>query len=234
MRPRDSFNFLSSLPPLFLCFTPLTLASIPIAVRQPQDTTIIITKTASSTPSITPSSAPEFISTPKFKAAILNSTNTFRTQHNASSVVYNNTLAKFASSYLSSLSNCEFEHSGGSFGENLAIGCSDTVSGCVELWGNERDKYDFGNPGFDKETGHFTQLVWKNTTDVGCGRKWCGKKRWYLVCEYWPRGNILGQFDKQVETRLNLAPGRGFREVATMLKMLLGFWMGVTVLRMTG
>ncbi|KAM7190794.1 CAP domain containing protein [Naviculisporaceae sp. PSN 640] len=228
MRVRDCLNSFPLLSLLFLCLTSLTLATSPVAARQPQGTTIVITKTASSpSPPVTPSTAPEFISTPKFKAAILNSTNTFREQHNASSVAYNNTLAKFASSYLSSLSDCEFEHSGGPFGENLAIGCSDTVSGCVELWGNERDMYDFGNPGFDKATGHFTQLVWKDTTDVGCGRKWCGEKRWYLVCEYWPRGNILGQFEKQVEARVNLAPGRGLEKAMKVLTILLGFWIVV-------
>ena len=53
------------------------------------------------------------------------------------------------------------------------VGCSD-VTGCVDMWGNERDEYNFGHPGFEKKTGHFTQMVWKNTTDVGCGRKLCG------------------------------------------------------------
>jgi hypothetical protein len=39
------------------------------------------------------------------------------------------------------------------------------------MWGNERDKYDFQKAEFNKKTGHFTQLVWKGTTDVGCGKK---------------------------------------------------------------
>jgi hypothetical protein len=83
----------------------------------------------------------------------------------------------------------------------------------VEAWGNERDYYDFGKPtGFTEETGHFTQLVWQATSSVGCGRVDCGlnynhnhDKRdddddddgedaqgWYVVCEYWPPGNVIG------------------------------------------
>lgn len=92
---------------------------------------------------------------------------------------------------------CDFSHSGGPFGENLALGCNE-VTGCVELWGDEREQYDYDDPGFSEGAGHFTQLVWKNTTAVGCGSRLCGTRGWYLVCEYWPRGNIIGQFEEQV------------------------------------
>jgi len=36
----------------------------------------------------------------------------------------------------------------------------------------------------------FTQLVWKSSTSVGCGRMRCSTK-WIVVCEYWPKGNEL-------------------------------------------
>ena len=84
---------------------------------------------------------------------------------------------------------------GGPTGENLAAGFVN-VSASVEAWGLEREKYNFEEPGFSEETGHFTQLVWRGTTTVGCGRQNCngedGTPGWYVVCEYDPPGNVVG------------------------------------------
>ncbi|KAK7968079.1 uncharacterized protein PG986_002356 [Apiospora aurea] len=198
---------------------------------------VIITKTITSGPSeaaATASAAAEFTSADLFTSAILNSTNAYRDQHNASHLVWNRTLEDFANRYLGqvvsrSLSSqsdsnssttldskdslsrrggrCDFKHSGGPYGENLALGCSNATS-CVEAWGNERRDYDFGKGDFGESTGHFTQLVWKNTTSVGCGARMCGgdgnagdARGWYLVCEYWPRGNVIGQFTEEVQAQ---------------------------------
>lgn len=165
-----------------------------LASPQTQITTITITS-----PPSTPSNSPEYTSDPLFTSAILNSTNTYREQHSAANVTYNTTLSTFASTYLSSVQgSCTFAHSGGPYGENLALGYPDVVA-AVDAWGNERREYDFDHPGFTEQTGHFTQLVWKNTTAVGCGRVECGGgKGWYLVCEYWPRGNVEGEFGEMV------------------------------------
>ncbi|KAI7776483.1 Cell wall protein PRY3 [Diaporthe eres] len=178
------------------------------------------TITVTAPPSI-PSTAPQFTDTALFTSAILNSTNVFRSQHNASAVTWNTTLSAFASSYLASMgpespdsgSECDFAHSGGPYGENLALGCGE-VTGCVGLWGDEREQFDYDDPGFSKETGHFTQLVWKNTTAVGCGSRLCGTRGWYLVCEYWPRGNVIGQFAEQVGRQVSGTGGNGLSDDA--------------------
>lgn len=57
--------------------------------------------------------------------------------------------------------------------------------------------YDFERPGFSETTGHFTQLVWVRTQQVGCAIGVCpngvsvGTVTWrgkLYVCEYWPPG----------------------------------------------
>lgn len=41
------------------------------------------------------------------------------------------------------------------------------------------------------DVGHYTQIVWRDTREVGCaisqGRHWD-----VLVCRYWPAGNVIG------------------------------------------
>ena len=44
--------------------------------------------------------------------------------------------------------------------------------------------------------GHYTQVVWRNTTEIGCGVATCkeGALTWDIwICNYAPPGNIAGQ-----------------------------------------
>jgi hypothetical protein len=92
---------------------------------------------------------------------------------------------------------------GGSYGENLAQGyTSPTLA--IDGWANEESDYDYEKRKFTTEAGHFTQLVWKNTTAVGCGAADCDEVGWLLICEYSPRGNTIGAFGENVGK-----PGQG-------------------------
>ncbi|MCJ1234103.1 hypothetical protein MMC14_002061 [Varicellaria rhodocarpa] len=129
--------------------------------------TVVVTAAPSA-----PTNDPSYTSNSDFQNAILNSTNFYRAEHNASAVTWNNSLASFGADYAN---GCKFQHSGGPDGENLAEGYSN-VTDAVDAWGNERAQYNFKKPGFSEATGHFTQLVWKTTTTVGCGRTFCNGK----------------------------------------------------------
>ncbi|RSL39895.1 hypothetical protein CEP53_013733 [Fusarium sp. AF-6] len=179
----------------------------------------VVTITA---PAAIPSNEPEWKTDKTFTSAILNSTNFYRAEHNASELSWNDTLETFATDYLDSNDDCKFEHSEGPYGENLAIGYLN-VTASVEAWGDERDDYNFKKGAFSKKTGHFTQLVWKDTTDVGCGRKLCGERGWYLVCEYWPRGNVIGQFTDQVYKQEGNSAVRARPGVGLALVIVVGY-----------
>ncbi|KAK5002310.1 hypothetical protein LTR16_005730, partial [Cryomyces antarcticus] len=102
---------------------------------------------------------------------------------------------------------------GGLAGENLASNYMNT-SAAIAAWAAEREVYSFQHPGFSETTGHFTQLVWKATTSVGCGRMACdgrnGMQGWFVVCEYWPAGNVAGGFEENVD-RQEQGPEQGGR-----------------------
>lgn len=65
----------------------------------------------------------------------------------------------------------------------------------VQLWADERADYNYSTnscaPG--KVCGHYTQVVWRNTTEVGCGMAVCPDKGQIWVCNYNPPGNWVGQ-----------------------------------------
>jgi hypothetical protein len=53
----------------------------------------------------------------------------------------------------------------------------------------------------DPQASHFTQMVWKKSTHVGCAHVDCDGifpssfgKAHYHVCEYSPQGNVIGEF----------------------------------------
>ena len=111
------------------------------------------------------------------------------------------TIAQNYSEYLASID--EMKHSGNKYGENLYY-CWSSSGVCVtgekasQAWYDEVSKYDFKNPGFSSGTGHFTQLVWKGSKQIGCGAACNEKNNCYVTCNYSPAGNVLSQFDTNV------------------------------------
>jgi len=89
-----------------------------------------------------------------------------------------------------------FKHSGGPYGENLAAGYPSPAA-AIQAWYDENTQYDYAAGQFSSATGHFTQMVWKAATKVGCAVQTCnganGTPGVFLTCEY-DTGNVIGQF----------------------------------------
>ena len=62
----------------------------------------------------------------------------------------------------------------------------------VDEWYNEKAFYNFNDPGFTLNTAHFTQIIWKATSKMGCGAsvKTDGVT-FKVVCNYYIAGNIV-------------------------------------------
>lgn len=112
--------------------------------------------------------------------------------------------------HLRAENHCRMRHSqpDNNYGENLywasAIRWSDgkrevqTVSPkkVVDAWGSEIKDYDYARntcaPG--KMCGHYTQVVWKSTSHVGCAVAVCEDSRDQVwVCQYQTPGNWVGE-----------------------------------------
>jgi len=93
----------------------------------------------------------------------------------------------------------DLEHSNGNYGENLSIKCDG--SSATDGWYKEVKNYNYGNPGYADNTGHFTQVVWKGSKRLGVGKakgKYQGLDCEFIVARYTPAGNYLGEFPENV------------------------------------
>ena len=132
--------------------------------------------------------------------------NNKRALHGVGNLTWNWELAQFAADYAASALDCnnlQLIHSGGPYGENLAAGYEGGFRP-VDVWYDEISLYDYDNPGFAEETGHFTQVIWNATNEVGCAYVDC-HNQWsqYTICEYRPAGNIVGSTDAQTRQLFN-------------------------------
>jgi uncharacterized protein YkwD len=122
---------------------------------------------------------------------VLAAHNNYRSLHHAPALVWDDELANYADKYAR---QCEFKHSSSPYGENLATGYP-SISAAVKIWYDESARYSYAHPGYSTATGHYSQVVWKNTKKLGCGYVSCNGKNGtpgkFLVCEYSPRGNVL-------------------------------------------
>jgi len=185
-------------------------------------------------PVSTPAYTPEPVSTPEpepsapsggyptgddYQSIVVRHHNVHRANHSAPALEWSDELASIANDIGKS---CVYKHDvttgGGGYGQNIAAGASPSDIGGVitglfynsevtkypNAYGGEPDMGDF------EEWGHFSQVVWKDTTQVGCATFDCsshpgglsntggGVSPFFTVCNYKGPGNYGGEFHANV------------------------------------
>lgn len=143
---------------------------------------------------ITPPKKPD---QPIVASGVLEFHNQVRARHGAGPLVWSGAVAASAQAWANT---CTWGHPGGHpYGENIAGGHVDQVA-AAQAWYSEvdavRNVAQFPDLYF-KAGGHFTAMVWKGTTEMGCGTAACPGGP-YHVCRYNPPGNMPGGFAANV------------------------------------
>lgn len=112
-------------------------------------------------------------------------------------LAWDDTLAAYARRYAGERKgDCKLVHSGGPYGENIFWGSGNWTAGdAVAAWVLEKRDYNCsdGSCAAGRSCGHYAQIVWANTSRVGCAAVTCDAGRGtFIVCEYDPPGNLLG------------------------------------------
>jgi hypothetical protein len=150
--------------------------------------------------------------------------NVHRSNHSSGDLSWGSNYADYA---MQTARKCKFEHDlapgGGGYGQNLAMYATSSgaqafganragAQAASDFWYNG-ELYKF--PGYGQDTpdmgnfrawGHFSQLVWTNTQQVGCASYLCpagtivgNMDSWFTVCNYFPAGNVKGAYADNVK-----------------------------------
>ncbi|KAK1300949.1 hypothetical protein QJS10_CPB13g00044 [Acorus calamus] len=131
----------------------------------------------------------------------LDAHNAARAQVGVGPMSWSDTVAAYAQNYANQrAADCALEHSdsGGLYGENIFKGSGSdwTAKDAVDLWVGEEKNYDYNsNTCADGEMcGHYTQVVWANSVELGCARVNCDGDGVFITCNYSPPGNFNGEW----------------------------------------
>jgi len=138
---------------------------------------------------------------------ILEYINKYRSLHQSPNLIWDSNICVYSQNWANFLlANKKFLHSGSSlYGENLAYfngydnDAVNLIKKSIDLWYNEIISYDFSKPVFSENTGHFTALIWKSSTNIGIGYSYDPiTKTGIITMNTSPPGNIEGLFSQNV------------------------------------
>lgn len=177
--------------------TPITTPPAPSTIKAPSSSiTTSTTKVQSSAkPTIVASSpvlASKSTNSDPFTNEILSAHNVKRAAHGVAPLSWSQELYSYAQKVANAY-DCSgnLKHTSSPYGENLGVGYSSAQS-VVNAWYSEGKNYNYQTA---TKFDHFTQVIWKSTTQLGCAYKDCSAKGWgmYVICNYKEVGNVKGQ-----------------------------------------
>ncbi|XP_006845589.2 pathogenesis-related protein PR-1 [Amborella trichopoda] len=93
--------------------------------------------------------------------------------------------------------DCALIHSTNNYGENIFWGAGKNwqPADAVTAWFAERAYYNYQTNSCqsNEDCTHYTQLVWRQTSRIGCAKVICESGDTFITCNYDPHGNVLGQ-----------------------------------------
>ncbi|ESO05375.1 hypothetical protein HELRODRAFT_171767 [Helobdella robusta] len=145
----------------------------------------------------------------KFTEEVLEASNAYRKRHGAVALKLNKEISKVSQAWAEHLAKTDtMSHNPSpiykntNMGENIAMRYSSDMSEysgyqAVDQWYLEISNYSFKTHSGPK-TGHFTQLVWKGSLEMGLGRAQTKEGKWLVVANYFPAGNFVGEYAMNV------------------------------------
>lgn len=144
----------------------------------------------------------------KDAAQVLNHHNNIRKEKGEDDLTWSTTLAAYAqqwADYLAKNNNCDIKHrdicgqNGQTYGENIFWGSSSSAYPPVtasQSWYEEKKGYRYRkiNSSSGYNTGHYTQMIWKATRQMGVGVAVCPNGAIIVVANYYPAGNVIGEY----------------------------------------
>lgn len=142
--------------------------------------------------------------TPAEARAVLDHHNKIRNDVGVPPLSWSKDVAAFAQEWADSVANfnnCSIKHHSNDkgYGENIFGGSSADAIKPIDAslaWYSEKEKYTYSRLGEGNwfETAHYTQMIWKTTTEIGMGVATCPSGGVVIVANYNPAGNISGDY----------------------------------------
>lgn len=141
-----------------------------------------------------------------FEEECLQAHNAYRKKHGVPPLVLNKKICKYSTEWAKVLAKTgKMEHRDQStYGENIFYAWSSdpnfTVTGAaaVDKWYSEIKLHTFGKEPTSLASGHFTQVIWESTKEMGVGVAKSSDGKTFVVANYFPPGNVIGSFAAQV------------------------------------